>query len=160
MTLQRRTPLPRGRGLQPGQGLQRRVGVNAGERAARARRRPPRRDPMPDEVYAEVMRRAGWRCEVRSPACEGRPLTWSHRIPRGQGGPDAPHNGRAACGSGTTGCHGYIESHRQWSYAHGWLVRGSIDPRTGEYVGPDDAFRAEHDAWRAEQARTANSRRG
>jgi len=31
-------------------------------------------------------------------------------------------------GSGTTGCHGYVESHREQAYAEGWLIRRS-DPR-------------------------------
>jgi hypothetical protein len=33
---------------------------------------------------------------------------WSHRIGRGVGGLWAPSNGLHLCGSGTTGCHGYI----------------------------------------------------
>jgi hypothetical protein len=34
------------------------------------------------------------------------------------------------CGSGTTGCHGYIESHRDEAYANGWLLRSQSGPDT------------------------------
>lgn len=32
------------------------------------------------------------------------------------------------CGSGTTGCHGYIESHPEISYGRGWKLRGTRHP--------------------------------
>lgn len=32
------------------------------------------------------------------------------------------------CGSGTTGCHGYIESHRGEAYDKRWLLRQGADP--------------------------------
>lgn len=54
-----------------------------------------------------------------------------HRKPRGMGGTkdprsDDPRNLIHLCGSGTTGCHGHIESHRQQAYETGWLLR-SLD---------------------------------
>ena len=76
--------------------------------------------------------RMGW------PLCErcGRaPGTNAHhRRPRGAGGtkrPDTnlPSNLLWLCGSGTTGCHGWVESHREEAYEHGWLVRQSASPR-------------------------------
>lgn len=50
-----------------------------------------------------------------------------HRRPRGSGGSklawvDLPSNGIIACGSGTTGCHGWIESHRAEARDLGYLV--------------------------------------
>jgi hypothetical protein len=33
-----------------------------------------------------------------------------------------PSNLMAICGSGTTGCHGWLESHREHAYEKGWLV--------------------------------------
>jgi len=36
----------------------------------------------------------------------------------------------AVCGSGTTGCHGWIENHRGESYRRGWLVHTNVDPAT------------------------------
>lgn len=55
-------------------------------------------------------------------------LTVHHRLPRGRGGPDSPDNLLSACGSGTTGCHGWIESHRAEAYISGWLVRTGFAP--------------------------------
>jgi hypothetical protein len=41
-------------------------------------------------------------------------------------------NGRAnlvtLCGSGTTGCHGWVETNREASYALGWLVPSWANP--------------------------------
>lgn len=34
----------------------------------------------------------------------------------------------AICGSGTTGCHGWLESHREDAYVKGWLVHRNDDP--------------------------------
>lgn len=39
-----------------------------------------------------------------------------------------PANLLAICGTGTTGCHGLIESYRARSYEHGWLLRHGMDP--------------------------------
>ena len=58
-----------------------------------------------------------------------RGFAWSihHRRPRGKGGTSLAWVGAAAnlivlCGSGTTGCHGWIESHRADARADGHLV--------------------------------------
>ena len=54
-----------------------------------------------------------------------------HRRPRGMGGtktPDTPANLVLLCGTGTTGCHGWVESHRAVAIAQGWLVPRR-DPR-------------------------------
>lgn len=60
---------------------------------------------------------------------EDRGFGWSvhHRSPRGMGGSKAPHVNRPAnlvtlCGSGVTGCHGWVESHREQATTDGWLV--------------------------------------
>lgn len=55
-----------------------------------------------------------------------------HRLPRGQGGSNRLSNLILLCGSATTGCHGYIESHRGEAYDphQGWLVRRDVDPAT------------------------------
>lgn len=73
-------------------------------------------------------------CEVAH-TCDGqylsgeRSLNWSahHRKARGMGGsrnPDInqPANLLMVCGSGTTGCHGFIESNRLWAYELGLLI--------------------------------------
>lgn len=37
-------------------------------------------------------------------------------------GINAPANLLTLCGSGTTGCHGWVEHHPEWAKAHGWSV--------------------------------------
>lgn len=32
------------------------------------------------------------------------------------------------CGSGTTGCHGWVHAHPKLSYAQGWMIRGHGTP--------------------------------
>ena len=81
-----------------------------------------------------VKARAGERCE----RCG---TNWSefwsihHRRPRGMGGSkraeiNSPANLILLCGSGTTGCHGWIESNRAQAYEDGLLVRSGVDPRS------------------------------
>jgi hypothetical protein len=41
---------------------------------------------------------------------------------------NSPANLLLLCGSGTTGCHGWIESHRETAYALGLLVHRGGDP--------------------------------
>jgi hypothetical protein len=81
-------------------------------------------------VRGQVIERAGGRCEW----CGGQ-STWGvsvhHRQPRGMGGSRKVHVNAAAnlmllCGSGTTGCHGWVESHRREAVTWGLLV-----PRPG-----------------------------
>jgi hypothetical protein len=58
-----------------------------------------------------------------------RGVAWSvhHRRPRGMGGSrekwvNLPGNLLLLCGSGVTGCHGWVESHRETARASGFLV--------------------------------------
>lgn len=39
-----------------------------------------------------------------------------------------PANLITLCGSGTTQCHGLVESNPTWAQAHGWSVRRTSDP--------------------------------
>lgn len=61
---------------------------------------------------------------------EGRSIEWSlhHRTARQMGGSklwwlNLPGNLIVLCGSGTTGCHGWVESHREHAEERGFLVR-------------------------------------
>lgn len=76
-----------------------------------------------------VKERSGGDCEVLIPGVHigGNP-NYQHRKNKGQGGKYSGSNGLAACGSGTTGCHGYIHAHPAESYANGWSVRSTLDP--------------------------------
>lgn len=79
---------------------------------------------MTPEQREIVRRRAKGICE----RCGSRRGTnVHHRIPRGMGGSsneyiNRPGNLVYLCGSGTTGCHGWIESHRAEARESGWLV--------------------------------------
>lgn len=105
-----------------------------------------------------LMMRSGARCEIRSPACLAGPhgdLTTirdrhlrsiHHRRPRGMGGTRRVNVDSYAalvntCGHGTTGCHGWAETHRTWALERGLLVpnNGSgdaVDPAAVHLVLP------------------------
>lgn len=90
------------------------------------------------DVVTAVLERAGYSCEAcSSPLGDRRGVDWSvqHRIPRGMGGTrwagvNRPSNLMILCGSATTGCHGFAESHRGPAVAAGWLIQSRTDPRT------------------------------
>ena len=70
-----------------------------------------------------VRQRSRGLCEARVPGiCLGRATNYHHRLPEGQGGVWAPVNLMHVCGSGTTGCHGWIEHNRGEARRLGWLV--------------------------------------
>jgi len=94
--------------------------------------RSKRRSTGPDRNTVDaVLERDQRSCAVCGDGITGeRGWDWSiqHRRPRRAGGdtrPDTnlPSNLVAVCGSGTTLCHGRIESHRAEAYEHGWLLR-------------------------------------
>ena len=74
------------------------------------------------------------------PACErcGRQVVTvgrsiHHRKPRRMGGTrsaatQAASNLLVVCGSGTTGCHGWVEAHRTQALADGWLLHDGDEP--------------------------------
>jgi hypothetical protein len=81
---------------------------------------------LPQGTVAAVMNRASQGCERCG---SNRSEFWSmhHRRPRGMGGSkrpevNAPSNILMLCGSGTTGCHGWVESNREEAYELGLLV--------------------------------------
>lgn len=53
-----------------------------------------------------------------------------HRLNRSQGGDWSPANGQLLCGSGTTGCHGWVTTNPEVACAEGWAVPGWADPAT------------------------------
>lgn len=60
-------------------------------------------------------------------------LTTHHRRARGMGGSrwpgiNLPTNLLTLCGSGTTGCHGFVESYRNTARTQGYLVSQHADP--------------------------------
>lgn len=67
-----------------------------------------------------VSERSGGRCERCGTP---RQTTKHHRKKRSHGGPWCPTNVVDVCGSGTTGCHGWIEDHPDEAEIQGWHVR-------------------------------------
>lgn len=71
-----------------------------------------------------VSERCGGRCE----RCGAPQYTCHHRWKKGQGGPWVPSNIVALCGSGTTGCHGWVEANPAAANRMGlWLRSGQHD---------------------------------
>jgi hypothetical protein len=63
-------------------------------------------------VRKVVRERSGGICEIaRLGICLGRATNVSHRKSVGQGGRWSTANCMDSCGSGTTGCHGWVEHH-------------------------------------------------
>lgn len=89
-----------------------------------------------------VWERDGGRCRNCGRTLTGqRGVDWSihHRLPRGMGGTrtaskDDPRYLLLLCGSGNTGCHGWMESHRTEAYALGFLLRHTLPPTDPETV--------------------------
>ena len=83
------------------------------------------------QARAEVIERSGGRCEAAvEGVCRGMGTNAHHRQLAGQGGPDTPENLLWVCGSGTTGCHGWIHANPQQAIWLGLLV-SSFDPAPG-----------------------------
>lgn len=85
-------------------------------------------------VAAAIVARAGQRCERCGVSCTGyRGTDWSiqHRKARGMGGTTrevSTSDGVVLCGSATTGCHGWVESHPTESAVDGWRLGQWGDP--------------------------------
>mgnify|MGYP002652428084 CR=1 FL=1 len=70
------------------------------------------------------------------------PSNFQHRRPRGMGGTsdptvNLPSNGIVLCGSGTTGCHGWVESHREEAHEYGWSIPWWVDATAYPVRYPD-----------------------
>lgn len=69
-----------------------------------------------------VRQRSGGICEVCGVQ---RATNFQHRKNRSQGGRWLAANGLDVCGSGTTGCHGFIHANPAKSYEAGWSVKST-----------------------------------
>lgn len=95
---------------------------------------------VPTGVLALVAQRDGHYCVRCSRSILNYPSSRHHRRPRMMGGTrdpriNDPRNLVSLCGSGTTGCHGWIESHRDQARAAGWLLR-SLDELDSPLITP------------------------
>lgn len=81
------------------------------------------------KARAIVRERSGGMCEMGLPhICLRHAAGVHHRVKRGQGGPWTPSNLLDACGSGTTGCHGWAESHPTLAFEEGISLHRGDDP--------------------------------
>lgn len=85
---------------------------------------------IPKKVRVQVLLRDHNCCRRCGVHLSVRGYSLHHR--QGRRGEDANRlsNLVTLCGSGTTGCHGYVHAHPEKSYAKGWMVRrqGLDDP--------------------------------
>lgn len=86
----------------------------------------------PATVRAVFAREEGCcaRCGKTITGERGRDWSVHHRRPRGSGGSsltwvNLAGNLLVLCGSGVTGCHGWVESNRERALANGYLVRAT-----------------------------------
>lgn len=80
-----------------------------------------------DDIRFQVFARAFYRCERCGGAITSSGVSVHHRQPRKMGGSKRPELHQPAnlivlCGSGTTGCHGWVESHRHQARESGYLI--------------------------------------
>lgn len=82
-------------------------------------------------AYDIVDERSGGRCEMRRGAgrCPNKATEHQHRRPRRSGGSTDLATETAANIYGICRpCHANVESHRNFSYANGWLLHAALDP--------------------------------
>ena len=84
---------------------------------------------IPQKSLDIIRERSQGRCE----ACGGKATNTHHRLRRGMGGSalamlGSPSNLLRLCGSGTAGCHGFIEHSRTIAYDLGLLVHSGQNP--------------------------------
>ena len=125
--LQRRVALARGP-IKPARGVQQRRTARTAppDGAGRAKGGKRAKEPTRD-VRDVVAARSKGRCEVRLDGCLGDATNVHHRQRRGEGVHTAA-NLLHLCGSGTTGCHGWITEHPAASRDAGWMVSAWADP--------------------------------
>jgi 5-methylcytosine-specific restriction endonuclease McrA len=83
---------------------------------------------IPAKLRALVLERDGYACARCRQLLQGNYYSLHHRLPRGRGGKHTAENLVTLCGSGTMGCHGDVESHRQKATDDGWLVPSGFEP--------------------------------
>lgn len=87
------------------------------------------RNTGPNQATVQLVRgRDGYACvRCGATAFASHILSTQHRQARGMGGTSRPEINSVAnlltvCGTGTTGCHGWIEAHPSEAREHGWAV--------------------------------------
>lgn len=124
---------------------------------------------VPTGVRATVLQRDGHCCRRCHRSILDHPSSIHHRKPRGMGGTSDVRskdvrNLVLLCGTGTTDCHGWVESHRAEAEEEGWLLSSydDLDRPTVDLYGtavtyhadgcvtecPDDPPPFDHVSWR------------
>jgi len=113
----------------------RKVPMQRKTRLQRNRIKPKKKNTGPAvETRIDVWTRADDKCErCGIYIVGGGAFSIHHRMPRGMGGTKNPwindmSNLLLLCGTGTTGCHGWVESHRSEAYEDGLLVHSWLFP--------------------------------
>ena len=88
----------------------------------------PKPFKVDDETRFTILARGHYKCERCRQDFLGKPISIHHRRPRMMGGSKnlelhKPANLIALCGSGTSGCHGWVESHRLEARTFGYLIQ-------------------------------------
>lgn len=88
-----------------------------------------------------VRQRDSYRCVRCGKSPADAVLSTQHRQARGMGGTrrasvNAPSNLITLCGTGTTGCHGWVEAHPVEARANGWAVASWDNPATTPVLTP------------------------
>lgn len=91
---------------------------------------------IPDDVRLAVLDRDGWRCVNCGTNIIGKAASLHHRQGRRGKNPHRMSNLVSMCGTGTTGCHGWITVHPAAAYDTGLAVR-----RTGIQTTEDTPVR-------------------
>jgi hypothetical protein len=97
-------------------------------------------------VRETVLQRDGMKCVSCGRFVDRSNYSIHHRMPRGMGGTrnpevNLPANLLTLCGSGTTGCHGWLESHRVKANEWGYLIRRGTASPSFEPVLTADGWR-------------------
>lgn len=116
MTLERNTPLKRGKELK-------RTEFKRKPPKERKTKRRPRQPGFTEETKARVRRRSANRCEAHSSVCTGRAGHFHHRKLR-RSGDHSVENCLHVC----TSCHDFMHLNRLLAYAMGWIVHQWNDP--------------------------------
>lgn len=90
---------------------------------------------LTDAIRMMVAERDGYACCRCSAGVMGQQASVHHRKPSGMGGSrrSAMETNRASnllvlCGSGTTGCHGWVEANPTFAFAYGWRCPRWMQP--------------------------------